>query len=127
MDKNAHEVKKPTYRDYGTAPSPTEEDTRDEQEGRGPSAVFTGALSFCGTLFALIFGIFTILAWQVSIEAYNSAQLQNQVALLQYCVPNVRIFFIRTNFISIRPAPARTEQCRNKNMAHTAAKYLARS
>jgi hypothetical protein len=46
-------------------------------------------LTFCGLLFGLVFGIFSILSWAVSRNAYNAAQIANQIALLEYCSPNV--------------------------------------
>jgi Tfp pilus assembly protein PilN len=87
MDRNTQE---PKSRNSQSSPAPSNAESRDEQENQSSSAVVYGVLTGCGTLFALLFGIFTILAWEVGVGASNTALLQTQIALLQYCMPNVR-------------------------------------
>jgi hypothetical protein len=85
-----------------TGPRPTSDrsqaeenlsNTSESTSERNRSDIVDATIASCSLFFALIFGIFTILSWAAAENAEKSTILQNQLALLQYCAPNVRDCF----------------------------------
>src|SRR5262245_52546095 len=53
------------------------------------SAIFNALIASLGTAFTIVTVVFAILTWKVAVQAENTAIVQAQIGLLQYCAPNV--------------------------------------
>jgi len=74
-----------------TSGQPAEPKHQQRDNKRSRSAIFNALIATLGTTFTVVTVAFAILSWKVAVQAENTAILQAQIGLLQYCAPNVPI------------------------------------
>jgi hypothetical protein len=76
--------------DYGQPPQHPYRQLRDDPpKSTTGSAIFNALIAFLGTAITIVTVVFAVLTWKVAVQAENTAIVQAQIGLLQYCAPNV--------------------------------------
>jgi hypothetical protein len=59
----------------------------DRKDKKRLEALNDGVLQLVGIFFAITFGIFAVLAWDLGANQLKQAEIANQLTLLSYCAP----------------------------------------